>query len=668
VTAPNHTRPEPSLASVIDALRRGLAAEVLFLRRATARVPELVLRGGRAHGKARSGRWLYQFETGDGTAERFLDQDAMLVAPTTAIRASVVEVARNDVVVEVEQPIALDQPGWRLVFRPGMLLERLGETLERCAHDPGFCAETAMRSLGLRPSRRVPGESPAAAAAGLNESQQRAVATVRERDLTLIWGPPGTGKTKVIAHLVAELCRAGERVLLTSTTNAAVDNAVDALRAEVATGAPFSVYRVKGGGARAATPSPEATEQRRRLELRTGHAQQCQRLIDQVAGSRRQQMLAFAASGPLVSPAQLCGLFPGREYELSALGREALIACLTSRLRRLAALVRGYQDRIPPAAPGAGPESEAMAKAMVVAATLTSTYTLANLASARFDAVVVDEASMAGLPVIFHCAGLATKRAVFVGDPRQLPPIFEAPDAVVRATLGRTVFDLGERATLERDGSVLLDTQYRMHPAIGGLVSDLYYQGGLKSAPPPPETVRIVAGEPFPGSPLVVVDLAPTKHGCERHGQSSRINRTSADAAVLLATASAGSGASVAIITPYAAQARLVRTKVAAAAPSAAITCATVHRFQGGEADVVIIDLVDGAPLRPGMLLNDQGPGSAARALLNVSISRARAKLIVLAHVSYFHDEGGGPVVELLRFLKDRGRVIVVAAGTNLCA
>jgi superfamily I DNA and/or RNA helicase len=194
-----------------------------------------------------------------------------------------------------------------------------------------------------------------------------------------------------------------------------------------------------------------------------------------------------------------------------------------------------------------------------------------------------------------------------------------------------------------------------MHPAIGDLVSDLYYQGRLQSAAPPADRLRIVEREPFPGHPLVVVDMAGTQHRCERHGQSSRINRVSAEAAVHLATSSAHSGATVAIITPYAAQARLIRPLVAAGAPSSEITCATVHRFQGAEADVVIIDLVDAAPLPPGRLLNDQSSGSAARALLNVSVSRARARLIVLADLAYFHAQGSSAVVDLLRCLEQRG-------------
>jgi len=219
----------------------------------------------------------------------------------------------------------------------------------------------------------------------------------------------------------------------------------------------------------------------------------------------------------------------------------------------------------------------------------------------------------------------------------------------VRATLGRTVFDLAAH-----EGSVMLDTQYRMHPAIGGLVSDLYYQGRLRSAAPGADVLRVVESEPFPGSPVVVVDLGQSGHICEREGRSSRVNRISAAAAVRVATSAARSGAQVALITPYAAQARLIRTMTR----GENITCATVHRFQGSESDVVIIDLVDAAPLRPGALLNDPTPGSAARALVNVSVSRAKAKLIVLADLRYFREQGAGPVVDLLKAIEERGLVV----------
>jgi hypothetical protein len=627
---------EPSLSSVVRALRRGLSTEVEFLRRPSARVPELELAAGRPAGQPAAGRWHYHFETGEGASARVLDQDATLVAASLTVHASVVELTGTAVVVEVRQPLATIE-GWRLVFRPGMLLERLDEALGRCLDDHAFCAETALRSLGVRPSARLSLDGPPGEAVGLNDSQRRAIAMACQRDLTSIWGPPGTGKTKVIGHLVAELCRGGERVLLTANTNAAVDKAVEAMRA-----AGVVVHRTTNRGERPA----EESEDQRRLVLRKAQAHQCRQLVTHLAEAPRQQSLMFGAAPPLVRPGQLSELFPGREEALARLSREALSACLKLRLKRLEALVRGYQGREPG---GAG-----VSRARVVAATLTGTYTLESLARERFDTVVVDESSMAGLPSIFYCAGMARKRAIFVGDPRQLPPITECSDHVVRATLGRTVFDLAAH-----EGSVMLDTQYRMHPAIGGLVSDLYYQGRLSSAPPGADLLRVVEAEPFPGSPVVVVDLGQSGHTCERQGGTSRVNRISASVAVRLATSAARSGARVALITPYAAQARLIRTMTR----GEAITCATVHRFQGSESDVVIIDLVDTAPLRPGALLNDPTPGSAARALVNVSVSRAKGKLIVLADLGYFRGQGEGPVVDLLKAIEERG--LVVSDGVN---
>ncbi|MFB6125299.1 MAG: AAA domain-containing protein [Halanaeroarchaeum sp.] len=64
-----------------------------------------------------------------------------------------------------------------------------------------------------------------------NDRQNRAVELgVTAEDLALIHGPPGTGKTYTIATLVRELVGRGERVLLASFTNRAVDNALEALR------------------------------------------------------------------------------------------------------------------------------------------------------------------------------------------------------------------------------------------------------------------------------------------------------------------------------------------------------------------------------------------------------------------------------------------------------
>ena len=93
-----------------------------------------------------------------------------------------------------------------------------------------------------------------------------------------------------------------------------------------------------------------------------------------------------------------------------------------------------------------------------------------------------------------------------------------------------------------------------------------------------------------------------------------------------------------------------VRRLLAAHRIADAVECSTIHRFQGRECDVVIIDLVDAAPMRQSALLAD------APNLLNVSISRARGKLVIVADVAYFETSAPeGIVAALLRAASSLG-------------
>jgi len=82
-----------------------------------------------------------------------------------------------------------------------------------------------------------------------------------------------------------------------------------------------------------------------------------------------------------------------------------------------------------------------------------------------------------------------------------------------------------------------------------------------------------------------------------------------------------------------------------------------VHRFQGNERDIVILDTVDTDPLKPGVLLTDVSPGSTSSNLINVSISRARGKLIIIADVTYFMTRSlGSTMGKVLAEILTRGR------------
>jgi superfamily I DNA and/or RNA helicase len=111
--------------------------------------------------------------------------------------------------------------------------------------------------------------------------------------------------------------------------------------------------------------------------------------------------------------------------------------------------------------------------------------------------------------------------------------------------------------------------------------------------------------------------------------------------------------ASIAIITPYRGQVNLIRRWLHQErqldAKLSGIEVGTVHAFQGGEADIVIFDMVDGPPrARPGMLFRDD----TGMRLVNVAVTRARGKLVFIAHKDWVHESEpnqlGGPRQRLM--------------------
>ena len=83
--------------------------------------------------------------------------------------------------------------------------------------------------------RRSP-SGPLAAALVCNQSQEETLKRLRAAPLTVITGPPGTGKIQIVVNAVTNAWLDGDKVLVTSTNNAAVDVAVDRAEKDVGSG------------------------------------------------------------------------------------------------------------------------------------------------------------------------------------------------------------------------------------------------------------------------------------------------------------------------------------------------------------------------------------------------------------------------------------------------
>jgi hypothetical protein len=218
-TQRHETDGEKPLPPLLGEFRTALREEIEAAKRAASSAAvELV--SGRKSG-THAGAWQYQFLIESPLALPD-DSPADLIVPGQQgrIEATVVQVSGLTVVVSV--PLDLGEFVGRVRMQTDLtfLLRTLIGRLEDIGDTPN---PAGGRLLGLvEPS----GQSVPFAHDVLNREQCEVVGSALGRDLTFVWGPPGTGKTMTVGTLATELHRRDRSVLLVSHTNAAVDQAL----------------------------------------------------------------------------------------------------------------------------------------------------------------------------------------------------------------------------------------------------------------------------------------------------------------------------------------------------------------------------------------------------------------------------------------------------------
>ncbi|MBT3296147.1 MAG: AAA family ATPase [Verrucomicrobia bacterium] len=610
-----------------------------------------------------------------------LNGECTLVHDGGEALVTIVELDGNAITLRCANTIRMDSSAYVLVIYPWFLYERLLLVLESLPDSEAFCATNALALFGkLKPRRRrtlSEGDG-----ADLNASQQHAIQLCKESSVAFVWGPPGTGKTTTLGHIVTGLLEQGHRVLVTSTTNAAVDQALAKLVALPAAhdylsngqivrvgqtdadtfGASLNdIVRSQNKDVRVALAAMTARRDKARIRISN-----CDALLTmlQTAGQMHQLDMFAESDRPVIALVDLETVFaPVLAVTILRLPSETQQARIAARKLRLQKVKDLCQERVAQSVQRSHDRAATVIEdARVILATMTTMYISQILLNERFDVVIIEEAGMAILPTLFYCAGLGSKKAIAIGDPRQLPPIVRSRDSYVHQAMGRNIFEVTVPEPHTSEVVVMLDTQYRMHPIIGSLVADLFYDGRLLNADSTLERNSIAGKAPYPGQPLTVIDTGGSTTCTTAEGSYSRMNEQTAAICVSLAAEAIDDGMeSIAIVTPYVQQSRLIQKQLRAAHISGdRVECRTVHRFQGNERDMVIFDTVDTHPMKPGVLLAGRKGRTSAPNLINVSISRAKGKLVIISDVSYFHLNAPGSAI-------DRLLTAATAAGTACC-
>ncbi|WP_416971239.1 AAA domain-containing protein [Streptomyces sp. 4F14] len=297
--------------------------------------------------------------------------------------------------------------------------------------------------------------------------------------------------------------------------------------------------------------------------------------------------------------------------------------------------------------------AELVRYAHVVGATSTGSAGPALLTGVEFDLVVVDEAGQittadALVPLV------RARRAVLVGDHRQLPPYADDETVSrVQAEHGADAAELTVRSILELLQEHLpytavaqLRTQRRMPREIADFCSRAFYDGQLLT--PDDHRTPHRPATPFPlfRTPLVLVDTCDLPPGDRAEGGDprSRVNRAEADLLAALARRCTADDEEWAVIVPYRAQAALIRNLLKDLPPGRG-DVATVDSFQGGERDVVLYGFTRSNPSGAVGFLDE-----LRRA--NVAFTRARRRLVLVGDfdtLTRATDEGFRDLARALR-------------------
>ncbi len=428
---------------------------------------------------------------------------------------------------------------------------------------------------------------------GLNPSQQLAIEKIiTARELAIVHGPPGTGKTTTLVQAIkAMLSLNKKQILVVAPSNTAVDLLTEKLANE-----GLNVIRI-GNPARVSD----------KLMLLTLDSKMAEHSLTKEVKKLKKQAAEYK------------NIAHKYKRSFGKAEREQRKALFDEAHKIMKDVDKTEQYII----------DDLLAKAEVITATLVGSnhYTIRNI---KFDTVVIDEAGQALEPACWIPI-LKARKLILAGDHLQLPPTIKSAEA---AKKGLSVTLLEKCVALHPQAVTLLDEQYRMNEAIMGFSSKIFYQSLLKAH------ASVANHLLFPGDlPLLFVDTA----GCGFEEKLDGTSSTNPEEAAFLCKHleqliidlsehyTIENFPTIGVISPYKGQIRIIKEQLVDFVDldnfTHKISVNTIDSFQGQERDIVYISMTRS---------NREGEIGFLSDLrrMNVAMTRARKKLVVIGDSS----------------------------------
>lgn len=485
----------------------------------------------------------------------------------------------------------------------------------------------------------------------LDQAQKSAVCKVlNARNLALIQGPPGTGKTNVLVEVIRQIQRhnqrnplASKKILIVSQSHAAVDKIIEDLDIY---GEGSAIIRIGADEKLSDLAREKYSFDSQKVAWVSEIADKCMqetKAILDTSNIAHQDFFAYAHSYEQL-------LIKGINKDDSSKAEEVVNTFLAkyrlnnddSLISRLRTQYQWYVQI---------PESQDIDEyfiknATIVAGTCSGFIGNPYVREIVFDYVIIDEAAKATLPEMMVSL-IKAKKAVLVGDHKQLPPVFDRLaiersdvhidyDELENGGFGK-IFDIIDDLCKET-----LTTQYRMHPAIGTLISRVFYGDEIQNGVGRSDR-ELNLGCPMlkPITWVSTSKLDPKTKNEQRvrlvNGNYSYHNPIEAEILIeylmTLDDSIGNEGYSVGIITPYRAQLNLIQRRLKSVQlKNINVELNTVDAFQGSQRDIILYSTVRSSGGSQIGFLREESR-------LNVSLSRARSNLIIAGDDEFLNNK-----------------------------
>ncbi|MDO9253900.1 MAG: AAA domain-containing protein [Bacteroidales bacterium] len=459
---------------------------------------------------------------------------------------------------------------------------------------------------------------------------------VGNKNIVLIQGPPGTGKTSVIAEIVNQLVKRGQKILVTSQTHIAVDNVLEHIKDDKR----INIARIGNQDIVSDFAVPYLIDESRKI-----FSEKIIKIIDIKIELITHHINSHDISEFSQNSFELPLTFDWKHIE------EFILMVQKSSAEQSSLLIDTLEKW-----------KEVVVKAPVLLSALfmknldvvfgtcigIATNKLFSESDLVFDAVILDEAGKANISETLTAIS-RSKKIILVGDHKQLPPYLDSDrveyfktylkdvldlkvsDPEIKQALGASFFEYLQRdGVLSDDNKILLAVQHRMHPDIGNFISQAFYDSELQNGKRTHDNY-IILPPPF-DKQIIFIDTSSDKASYETLKDGSYFNVVEAELIVgnIIPELERNNinHKSYAIVSPYRKQCEKIKELLSENYTNSfdSLEVATLDSFQGREYDIIILSFTRSSVDKTVGFLDD-----ARR--LNVALSRAKKKLILIGNV-----------------------------------